>query len=80
MKRMKSLPPPPTSTVKKYGARYPWALWFKRGTFTLIQGRDYLIEPHGMRGMIYNRASALGVRVRLTMAGGTITARVEDRT
>lgn len=79
MAKLKSLPPKPLATTKRYGVRYPWAKWFKAREFTLVKGRDYLIEPHGMRGMVYNRASALGMSVRLTLRGDTITVRVGDR-
>lgn len=76
MKRLKSLPKPPDRTVKKYGARYPWAVWFAKGEFTLTRGVDYLIQPHGMKAMVYNKASALGLSVRTRLDEGVITVRV----
>jgi hypothetical protein len=75
--RLKSLPPTPVTTTKKHGVRYPWNRWFGKRTFTLTRGVDYLVETHGMRGMLYRHAANRGIRIRLRVANDTIQGTVE---
>lgn len=42
---------------KKYGTRYPWAAWFKKKTFTLRKGVDYMYKTHTMAQQVRNCAN-----------------------
>ena len=48
---------------------YPWAKWFARRKFVLVNGTDFKCQPHGMVQMIRNRAGINKVKVSLSVHG-----------
>ncbi len=55
------------NTRRKFGNRYPWGRWFRKGRFRLTEGRDYTCRPYGMAQMVRTQASKCRLRVRVTI-------------
>lgn len=63
-------------TAKKYGKRYPWTTWFRRGRFTLTRGIEFSCLTHGMAAMVRNVASRKRLRISIQQDGTTIQVTV----
>lgn len=53
----------PKKTTKL--SRYPWDEWFKKSTFTLKKGRDYVCQTHGMSVQVRTAAAKRGLYVSI---------------
>ncbi len=51
--------------VQKHGHRYPWELWFRRGTFPLRRGKHYAHLTFSMAQMVRKAARTRGLRVTI---------------
>ncbi len=53
------------SKRKKPGRKptYPWEEWFRRLSFTMVEGEDYHGQTHGMIQMVRNQATKRGLSV-----------------
>jgi len=71
-----------SKAVKKYGRRYPWLEWFKRGQVRLRQGRDYGGRTDTMAQAARFAARRQGIKVHIKIADDglslTMTTEVED--
>jgi hypothetical protein len=54
-------------------AKYPWSDWTDGQVWQIVQGEDFTLSPKSMRMTIAARASTLGLRVRTTVQGNTVT-------
>lgn len=55
---------------RKLARRYPWTEWLSLARFSLLRGRDYDCQPHGMGQMVRNRAFQKGLRAEVHIREG----------
>jgi hypothetical protein len=60
--------------------RSPWALWFRKKRFHLIQGKHYQCMPHCMGVLTRNAAARHGLHVSVFIKGTTLTVETTRRT
>lgn len=69
-----------SSTRKKFGNRYPWDVWFRRGVLVLKRGKDFAGRADTMAQVVRRAAErdpeVMGVSIRLAQDGSSITIRV----
>lgn len=58
--------------------RHPWDRWFSKKSFTLVKGKDFACQPHGMAQAVRNAAAMDKFRksVSIHIEGETITVTV----
>lgn len=64
----------------RFGRRYPWESWFRRGRFRAVRGQDYTCRTSSMAQMIRTAAKKYGVRVSIHQAldDSSLTATVVE--
>lgn len=65
------------TTVARRQPRYPWHEWFGSEQFLLVRGKDFVGRIDSMMQQVRQRASLLGVSVRITAADDGSWARVK---
>jgi hypothetical protein len=56
----------PTSRRRTY-QWHPWEKWFSQKKFTLIRGKDFACQPHGMAQAIRNAAASDRFRLSISL-------------
>jgi hypothetical protein len=52
--------------------RYPWDKWFKARKVSIVKGKDYKCQTHGMMQQIRNEASKRCIGVSISIDGNRI--------
>lgn len=57
-------------------SRYPWDIWFAKKDFTLVKGKDFHGQPHGMMMTTRHAAKRHGLEVSVNVDGDRLNIRV----
>lgn len=66
----------PRAEEQRVRRKYPWEEWFDQSCFVLVRGVHYHCSQVSMAQMVRNRASAKGLRLRITDNGSSLTVEV----
>lgn len=59
--------------------RHPWDKWFRTRRFTLIHGRDYKCQPHGMAVQVRQQAGMRGLSASISVVGKRMTVFTQEK-